>query len=71
LREQLAENGATDAEIDILIDERVELSAMTSDDLIEMIERKLKDYGIQKVIPDDDVLAETYQAPPITKQLWR
>ena len=33
LREQLAENGATDAEIDILINERVELNAMTSDAL--------------------------------------
>jgi hypothetical protein len=62
LRGQLAENGATDAEIDILIDERVELNAMASDDLIEMIERKLGDYGIEKVVPDDDLLAEAYQA---------
>src|SRR5262249_48696699 len=36
LRNQLAENGATDAEIDILLSERVELNAMTSDALIEM-----------------------------------
>ena len=35
---------------------------MTSDDLIEMIERKLKDYGLRKVIPDDDLLGEAYQA---------
>jgi hypothetical protein len=62
LRRQLAENGATDEEIDILIDERVELNAMASDDLIEMIERKLGDYGIEKVVPDDDLLAEAYQA---------
>jgi hypothetical protein len=62
LRSQLAENGATDAEIDILIDERVELNAMSSDDLIEMVERKLKDYGLEKVIPDDELLAEAYQA---------
>jgi hypothetical protein len=34
LRNQLAENGATTAEIGILINERVELSAMTSDVLI-------------------------------------
>ena len=32
----------TDAEIDILLNERVELNAMTSDALIAMIERKLK-----------------------------
>ena len=51
LREQLAENGATDAEIDILLDERVELNAMTSDALIAMIERKLKDYGLEEGDP--------------------
>src|SRR5215472_14978848 len=38
LRDQLAENGATGAEIDILLDDRLELNAMTSDALIEMIE---------------------------------
>jgi hypothetical protein len=62
LRAQLAENGATDAEIGILLKERVELNAMTSDALIEMIERKLKDYGLEKVVPNDDLLAETYRA---------
>ena len=62
LRSQLAENGATDAEIAILLDERVELNAMPSDDLVAMIERKLKDYGLEKVIPDDELLAEAYQA---------
>ena len=62
LRGQLAENGAAGSEIDILVDERVELNAMTSDALIEMIERKLQAYGLEKVIPDDDLLAETYRA---------
>jgi hypothetical protein len=61
-RDQLAENGATDAEIAILLHERVELNAMTSDALIAMIERKLQDYGLEKVVPDDDLLAETYRA---------
>jgi len=65
----LAENSATDAEIEILLEERVELNAMTSDELIEMIERKLEDYGIKKVIPDDDLLAETYQAFHRSQQL--
>jgi hypothetical protein len=69
LRAQLAENGATDAEIDILLSERVELNAMTSDALIAMIERKLEDYGLGKVIPDDDVLAETYRAFHRSQQL--
>jgi hypothetical protein len=62
LRSQLAENGATEAEIAILLNERVELNAMSSDDLVAMIERKLKDYGVEKVVPDDELLAEAYQA---------
>ena len=69
LRDQLAENGATDAEIAILLRERVELNAMASDDLIEMIERKLKEYGLQKVIPDDDLLGEAYQEFHRSKEL--
>jgi Topoisomerase 6 subunit A/Spo11, Toprim domain len=62
LRDQLAENGATDAEINILVPERVELNAMTSDVLIEMIERKLKSYGLEKIIPSDELLGEVYLA---------
>jgi hypothetical protein len=62
LRGQLAENGATPNEIEILLHERVELNAMTSDALIAMIERKLKAHGIKKVIPDDALLDEVYRA---------
>jgi hypothetical protein len=69
LRNQLVENGATQAEIDILLDERVELNAMTSDDLVEMIEHKLNEYGLKKVIPDDDLLSEAYQAFQHSQQL--
>jgi hypothetical protein len=69
LREQLAENGASDAEIAILLNERVELNAMASDDLIAMIERKLKAYGLKKVIPDDDVLAGAYRGFHRSKEL--
>jgi hypothetical protein len=69
LRTQLAENDATPEEIEILLEERVELNAMTSDALVEMIERKLKDYGLKKVIPADDVLAETYRAFHRSNQL--
>jgi hypothetical protein len=69
LREQLAENGATDAEADILLDERVELNAMASDALIAMIERKLKDYGLEKVIPTADLLGRTYREFHHSQQL--
>jgi hypothetical protein len=60
LRCQLAENGATDDEIAILVGERVELNAMASDALIAMIEGKLEEYGLNKVIPNHDLLAEAY-----------
>jgi Topoisomerase 6 subunit A/Spo11, Toprim domain len=69
LRDQLAENDATDAEIAILLHERVELNAMTSDDLIEMIERKLEAFGLEKVIPDDPLLGKAYQEFHRSQQL--
>jgi hypothetical protein len=62
LRDQLAGNGATSSEIDILINERVELNAMPSDAFVAKIEKKLKAYGLKKVVPDEDLLAETYRA---------
>jgi hypothetical protein len=69
LSDQLATNGATKAEIGILLDERVELNAMGSGELIAMIERKLKKHGIEKVIPDDEMLGKTYQAFHASQQL--
>jgi hypothetical protein len=62
LEAQLTQNGATAEEIELLLTERVELNAMTSDALIAMIERKLNAYGLQKVVPDADLLAHTYRA---------
>ena len=35
---------------------------MTSDALVAMIERKLQAYGLEKVVPDEGLLAETYRA---------
>src|SRR5262249_54058474 len=55
-RAALIKNGATEAEIEILLTERVELNALTSDALVAMIERKLNDHGVTKVVPDDAVL---------------
>jgi hypothetical protein len=59
---QLRQNGATDQEIAVLLDERVELNALTSDALIEMIETKLKVHGLTKVVPSVKLLADTYVA---------
>ena len=62
LHRQLARNGASEAEIAILLHERVELNALTSDAFIAMIETKLKAHGLKKVVPDDALLAETFRA---------
>jgi hypothetical protein len=69
LHDQLVENGAAEAEIAILLSERVELNAMASDDLIAMIERKLKHHGLKKIVPDDDLLGDTYRAFHRSKEL--
>ncbi len=69
-RWNLRQNGATKDEIDILVQngerqswwgERVELNAMTSDQLIEWLERKLQEQGIKKLIPDNNTLAAAYR----------
>ena len=58
----LRRHGATQEEIDILVGgERVELNALASDELIDLIERKLAEHGIRKVIPDDAALAAAYR----------
>jgi hypothetical protein len=60
LRSQLAQNGATAEETEFLLNDRVELNALTSEALLEMIERKLNAYGLKKVVPGDDLLGKTY-----------
>jgi hypothetical protein len=68
-RRLLRDYGATPEEIEFLLEERIELNALTSEQLVGLVERKLKDYGIEKVIPNDSVLAETYQAFHDSQQL--
>jgi hypothetical protein len=60
-RANLRENGASQDEVEFLLEKRVELNALTSDQLIQLIERKLSDHGIKKIIPDKDELAEAYR----------
>jgi len=64
----LRHNGATEEEIEILCGphhygpcERVELNAMTSDQFIEWLESKLEEHGVEKVVPDGDVLCSAYR----------
>jgi hypothetical protein len=57
----LRENGATEAEIEFLLDGRVELNAMASDQLVAFIERKFAENGVKKVVPDNDTLAAAFR----------
>jgi hypothetical protein len=41
--------------------ERVELNAMTADQFIDWLERKLDEQGIGKVVPDPETLATAYR----------
>ncbi len=59
-RANLQENGASAAEIEFLLERRVELNAFASDELIAWLERKLQEHGVAKVIPDAAMLADAY-----------
>jgi hypothetical protein len=54
-------NGATKSEIKYLLQQRVELNAMTSDQLVAFVERKLDDNGVKKLIPSTRLLADAYR----------
>jgi Topoisomerase 6 subunit A/Spo11, Toprim domain len=60
IRVGLAESGATEAEIAFLLNDRVELNAFTSDELVAWIEGKLEEHGVRKVIPDQEMLTDAY-----------
>jgi DNA topoisomerase VI subunit A len=59
--QRLSKAGLSQAAINFLHDRRVELNAMTSRQLIDFVEGKLKQHGISKVIPDAETLARTYE----------
>ena len=60
-RWNLRQNGATDKEIEFLLSQRVELNAMTSNQLVTFIERKLQRLGIKKIVPNKDLLDDAYR----------
>jgi hypothetical protein len=41
--------------------QQVELNAFDNDHLIEWLERKLHQHGVEKLIPNDDLLADAYR----------
>jgi hypothetical protein len=68
-------NGATEQEIEFLLGthgskpRRVELNAMTADQLGAFVERKLIEHGVKKIVPDQDKLAEAYRMFERGKQI--
>jgi hypothetical protein len=61
-RRLLTGYGATPEEVEFLLDWRIELNALTSEQLVALVERKLTAYGLKKIVPDEELLAETYRA---------
>jgi hypothetical protein len=60
-RENLLLNGATKQEGDFLLSKRVELNALTSDQLVTFIEGKLAKHGVKKLVPNADLLGNAYR----------
>ena len=70
-QKSLYDCGATQEEADFLVSgnpwyghwtgQRVELNAMTSDQLIDWLEKKLTEHEVEKVVPSENVLALGYQ----------
>ena len=70
-REKLRDNEATDDEIDFLLGEgefedygtrRIELNALPSRQLVDLIERRLDENGIKKIVPAIGDLTEAFRA---------
>jgi hypothetical protein len=59
--ERLRQTGLGEEAIAFLRTQRVELNAMTSRQLINFVEAKLQQHGIKKVIPNREILADTYR----------
>jgi hypothetical protein len=73
-RDTLEEHGATEEEIEFLCPEdetkdcqRVELNAMTSRQLVDFIEKKLQEHGVDKLVPPEETLVE--HARRLTEQV--
>jgi Histidine kinase-, DNA gyrase B-, and HSP90-like ATPase len=60
--DRLRECGATAEEIDLLRTRRVELNALTTEQLVALVESALAEHGIAKVIPDAAHLEAAWRA---------
>ena len=61
IRARLRNSGATADESEFLVHQRVELNAMTSEQLVAFIERKLAEHGIKKIVPAKEALDKAYR----------
>jgi DNA topoisomerase VI subunit B len=70
-REKLSETDATEDEIDFLLGEgefaehgsrRIELNALTSRQLVDLVESRLTQHGVTKIVPEAGDLAEAFRA---------
>jgi hypothetical protein len=59
--DRLAQAGLGQGAIDFLNGSRVELNAMTARQLVDFVETKLNQHGIEKIIPGNDTLDKTYR----------
>jgi len=61
IRARLSNCGATPEECEFLVHQRVELNAMTSEQFVAFINRKLAEHGVEKIVPSKQTLDEAYQ----------
>jgi hypothetical protein len=59
--DRLKQAGLSDEAIEFLNNERVELNAMTSRELVEFVEAKLEEINIGKVVPDTGTLKQSFE----------
>jgi hypothetical protein len=74
-------NGATRDEIALLVQEgsyirrwsgeRVELNAMTADQFVDWLERKIQGAGVSKIVPDEETLERAYRRAAYLQLLER
>lgn len=71
LAKRLAGYGATPAEINMLVwdGRRVEIDAMTPQQLIDFIKSTLRDHGVKKVVPDAGTLAAYFKKEVVEQRL--
>jgi hypothetical protein len=60
--DRLRECGASDAELEVLRTRRVELNALDTAQLLELVETALAEHDIGKVIPDTEALAAAWRS---------